>query len=104
MPHFNEDGDATWLCQRCAMVYTDKFHSTWVDRGTELAATLGCHGNVCDNCLPGNMFDRALERVCKPEWTPNFDRPISLHEHCRRESGLDGPALERYINRHYGHG
>ena len=30
---------------------------------------------------------------------------VSLTEHCRQESGgLTGPALDRYINRHYGHG
>lgn len=31
--------------------------------------------------------------------------PVSLEEHCRRESGgLTGVALTRYINRYYGHG
>jgi hypothetical protein len=49
-------------------------HSTWVE-GV---------GNVCDEHL--------------------HDPPLSLHEHCRRESGLTGPALDAYVNRHYGFG
>jgi len=31
------------------------------------------------------------------------DRPMSVFEHCRRESGLTGLALRNYVNRHYGH-
>lgn len=32
------------------------------------------------------------------------DGPMSLYEYAKLESGLEGAALTRYINRHYGHG
>jgi hypothetical protein len=81
MPHFNHAGEQEWVCQKSGHICTGP--STWVERGSELAKQLGCTGNVCPRCL-GN------------------DETLSLHEHCRRESGLTGPALDRYINRHYG--
>jgi DNA-directed RNA polymerase subunit RPC12/RpoP len=90
MPHFSPDGNDTYICQKCARIYDSVHHpSTWV-KGK---------GNVCPTCInpaprpydgPMGIFE-------------DMDKPISLHEHCRRESGLTGVALERYINRHYGH-
>ena len=32
----------------------------------------------------------------------NDNKPISVFEHCRRESGLTGIALNQYVNKHYG--
>lgn len=89
MPHFNEQGQEEWVCQRGAHVCTGR--STWVERGSDEAKTLGCHGSICDDCLAkaGYSIDEG---------------PLSIIEHCRRESGLDGTALTEYINRHYGHG
>jgi len=77
MPHFDANGNEEWVCQKGGHICTGD--STWV-KGL---------GNVCPTCMgkePGNGL-------------------LSLEEHCRIESGgLTGPALDRYINRYYGHG
>ena len=87
MPHFDERGREQWVCQKGGHVCTGD--STWVERGSLLASRLGCHGNVCAECLG----DRG-------------ERPLSLMEHCSYESGhpLGSQELRRYVNRHYGLG
>jgi hypothetical protein len=37
----------------------------------------------------------------KVKLMPEPERPMSLYEHCRRESGLTGIELEKYIRRYY---
>lgn len=49
MPHFNETGAETWVCQKGGHICTGESH--WVDRGSELSKQLGgVHGNVCHSC------------------------------------------------------
>ncbi len=78
MPHFDDSGREEWVCQKGAHVCTGP--STWVE-GV---------GNVCPRCF------------APPSNAP--EPPLSLYEHARRESGLSGLALVRYVNRHYGQG
>lgn len=84
MPHFSDEGNDTYICQKCARIFDSvKYPSEWRPdiTGKESA------GNVCPSCVA------------------KHSQPISLHEHCHRESGgLTGQALDRYVNRHYGHG
>lgn len=83
MPHFNELGHDTYICQFCGQIKDGQLDlSVWVEG----------RGNKCSTC---NFEDQSK----KP-----LEPPISLYEHCRRESGLEGQALTNYINRHYGHG
>ena len=91
MPHFSEccEGADTYICQRCGRIRCGSCQpGKWRPdiTGNSSAA------NVCMSCI---------EEVDKPAKT---DKLLSLVEHCRRESGLEGPALNRYINRYYGHG
>lgn len=44
-----------------------------------------------------------MERKFGRIQTENDEEPISLYEHCRRESGLEGRKLDEYVNRYYGH-
>lgn len=88
MPHWDDQGREEWVCQKAGHICTGK--STWVERDSELAKKLKCHGNVCDRCL---KFYQAY-----------YAPVMSVREHCKIESGLDGPALDAYINRYYGHG
>lgn len=85
MPHFDEDGNDTYLCQFCARVFSaiPKYLPVYIEG----------RGNKCPSCQKSGYDIR------KP-----IEPPISLHEHCRRESGLEGQALTDYINRYYGHG
>ncbi len=94
MPHWNAAGQEEWVCQKGGHVCTGE--STWVKRGSDRAKELGCSGNVCSKCLAGmnGLTNRAREDA----------GPLSVHEHARRESGLTGPALDRYVQRFYGHG
>lgn len=77
MPHFSEAGNDEIMCQVCGRPFDAVKEPPVWKPGT---------GNVCPTCV-------AKEAA-----------PISLHEHCRQESGLTGAALTQYINRHYGHG
>lgn len=91
MPYFTSDGDEQWVCQKAGHICTG--HSTWIERGSEQAKVLGMFGNICDACLT---------KATNP--TPFADTepaPLSLYEHCRRESGLTGIALDNYVRRHY---
>jgi len=85
MPHFSESGHDVVLCQGCgSLIDTGKTETNWRPDITGSK----CAGLVCQPCV--DKHD-AL--------------PITLYEHCRRESGgLEGQALQNYINRHYGHG
>ena len=65
-----------------------------------MANRVGAFGNVCDACLTKALRDSPRPAVNEPEQT---EPPLSLYEHCRRESGLSGKALDNYVNRHYGH-
>lgn len=77
MPHFSESGHDEVLCQGCGRI---------VDTGKETVTWVRGKGNHCPSCAPG-------------------ERPMSLHEHAKIESGgLTGAALDRYIHRYYGHG
>jgi hypothetical protein len=56
MPHFDSNGNETWVCQKGGHICTGESH--WVERGSALSAELGCHGNVCHRCF------------CKPTTPP----------------------------------
>jgi hypothetical protein len=93
MPKFtncpSHSGLDTWGCQACGKVFCSGCErSNWC---TPVPGKT-YNGNVCTRCL-----EFKLPRI--------MEAPMSLHEHCREESGgLEGQALERYINRYYGHG
>lgn len=104
MPHFSANGNDTYICQKCARILDS------VDYPSEWRPDITGHqsaGNVCPSCVrafqqEGNQHLSNLQRLSSLE--PQ-ERPMSLHEYCRQESGgLEGLALERYINRYYGHG
>jgi hypothetical protein len=88
MPHFDQYGGDEWICQVCGRVQSSRVGFGWRPDITNNTSA----GNVCPTCLK-----RYTERQAAT--------PISLAEHCRRESGgLTGTALNRYINRYYGFG
>lgn len=85
MPHFSKSGHDMVLCQVCGRdIDTGKDQPEWrVDITGNKSA-----GNVCPSCVA--MHD---------------DKPVSLYEHCKQESGLiDHSQIMAYLNRHYGHG
>lgn len=94
MPHFSAKGNDTYLCQKCARIYDSVDHpSKWEDKV----------GNVCPKC----QKKQSLTAECVAVGTDWMTKPpLSLHEHCSRESGhpLGSVALTNYINRYYGHG
>lgn len=46
MPHFDEDGKQTWLCQVCCNIYNTDIRPEWITiPGRKYA------GNVCPDCL-----------------------------------------------------
>jgi len=108
MPHFSTCRKTencryadTWICQLCGNIYCGGcVDSQWRPdlTGHESA------GNVCPACLskatppaqgPVRFQDEAIAQ--------REEGPMSLYEHCKRESGLEGAALNRYIQRYYGH-
>jgi len=103
MPHFSESGNDTYICQKCTRVFDSvKYPPVW-SFGDGVP-----RGNICPNCRRGTCMelitDDGKHAVSERRAFARDKRPISLHEHCRRESGLTGMALERYVQRHYGHG
>lgn len=97
MPHFDEYGGDEWICQICGRVHDSTVKSVWNSKATGNVTA----GNVCPRCMrafdeTGLTGDRLREYV---------RGPMSLAEHCRRESGgLTGEALRQYMNRYYGTG
>ena len=87
MPHFSNccKGADEYICQKCRKIKCSGCQpSTWRPDITGHKSA----GNVCPDCMKQQVVDS----------------PISLHEFCHAESGgLTGTALERYIQRHYGH-
>jgi hypothetical protein len=87
MPHFcsNHHPCGDYICQVCATIHCemcDGKKSYWMKIPNK-----SFRGNVCPKCV---------ERL---------EAPISLFEHCRKESGLTDPdSINRYMQRHYGHG
>jgi ribosomal protein L40E len=77
MPHFDENGNETVICQACGTTQPSAAVKWMTVPGTTRM------GNVCVRC--------------------RAPKPTSLREWCRMESGLDGAALDRYVQRHYGH-
>ena len=88
MPHFDKNGNDTVLCQLCGRVVNS---ATW---RPDLTGNKSA-GNVCSLCVANPVGGRAVRR--------ELEEPIGIYEHCRRESGLTGAALTRYVNRYYGH-
>lgn len=86
MPHFSKSGHDEVICQKCTRIVDTGKES--VDWRPDITGSQSA-GNVCGFCVIEH--ERSNEVV-------------SLYEHCRRESGLTGAALDRYINRYYGHG
>ena len=59
---------------------------------------------ACPKCGGETHFEK-VRRVEEEEIVQKVEQPISLFEHCRRESGLTNRQdIMRYLNRHYGHG
>lgn len=78
MPHFDNNGNEMVVCQACGQM-VDGRSVVWMT-----VPKTSRQGNVCGPCR-----------------TPKL---MSLREHCEIESGgLTGAALDRYINRYYGH-
>jgi hypothetical protein len=89
MPTFSASGADEYICQVCARIFASDTHPpVWMP--IERRENKSC-GNVCPDCVKRGQK--------KPE-----PGPISLYEHCRQESGLEGAELTAYINRYYGHG
>lgn len=49
MPHFDNAGNETWVCQKGGHICTGSPH--WVERDSAIGKELGCHGNVCHTCF-----------------------------------------------------
>jgi hypothetical protein len=102
MPHFDEYGGDEWICQICGKIQNSQVQSEWSLDITQNESA----GNICPRCKKVHdqtgLKGEALRKAIQGKVTPTG--PISLYEHCRRESGLEGMALQRYINRYYGHG
>jgi hypothetical protein len=82
MARFSEDGNDMYICQICGRDLDSVKHQPVWRAGT---------GNVCPSCQQTKVT--------------MGERPISLFDHCQRESGLIDPeAIRRYMSRHYGHG
>lgn len=47
MPHFDENGYGTWICQSCGRIYNDLIRSVWA---TPVPGK-GFSGNVCPTCV-----------------------------------------------------
>jgi hypothetical protein len=102
MPHFDEQGRDTWICQYCANIYSDTVKSIWI-KG---------RGNQCPTCAKTAKVQVATMpsyyegggRYRKNEHT-KVKGAMSLYEYCAKESGLSlgSRALDQYINRYYGH-
>ena len=64
MPHFNENGEGTWICQACARIYPDSVESEWIPQltGSEQAA------NVCPRCV--DKWEMVMEAagIKTPPW------------------------------------
>lgn len=100
--HMNDD----YICQICAVIKTD--HSEWRPDVTGNKSA----GNVCESCMKVHNETKLVgeelrarvgfgRRSSVRQFERRQEQPMSLHEHCRRESGLTGTALERYITRYY---
>lgn len=76
-------------CNKCGKYPITKIVDTEVD---ELAKE-----PKCDKCGGDTHFEKVRE-------IEEEHIPISLFEHCKRESGLtDTRQITQYMNRHYGH-
>lgn len=105
MPHFDENGNDTVICQLCASIVSK---AEW---RSDLTGNKSA-GNVCLPCIKKCDEEAATvagDAKSQPHGVGSRipkrqEGPIGIVEHCRRESGgLTGIALQRYINRHYGH-
>lgn len=96
MPHFSsccKNAD-TWICQVCAKIYCGGCtESVWM----EPVPGKTFNGNVCVSCR-----SRSIMSGIPGKGLPT----LSVYEHCEQESGLPlgSAALERYVQRYYGHG
>ena len=107
MPHFDEDGNDTWICQICGQIQKHNASYTWAPEITGHTSA----GATCGKCVEVHketqLIGDALRARVSRTGGLNIEReaPISLYEHCRIESGgLTGQALQNYNNRYYGHG
>ena len=108
MPHFDAHGNDTWICQKCATIKSIEPPQRRPDIH---------RGNVCGKCVAKHDAGESIPRPTRT--TIDYDQPeyelaaaeyrragsppISLHEHCREESGgLTGRRLDEYVNRYYG--
>jgi hypothetical protein len=96
MPHWDNDGDETVICQKCAKIVKGS-QVTW---RPDITGHKGA-GNVCDTCLARHA---GAGTDAKEYDEPRG--PVSLAQHCSEESGfpLGSRELTRYMNRHYGFG
>lgn len=103
----NEDGSIyVWKAHRGTVYETFGKMLTnskeWIEKhGLQYKFSVKCR--VCNKDLTDPIsIDLGIGPVCRKENKPK--PPISLYEHCRQESGgLTGVALDRYVNRYYGH-
>lgn len=58
MPHFDEDGFDTWICQICGRAFGSNVKSEW---RPDITGKPGA-GNVCPNCLGKAPLQREAEK------------------------------------------
>lgn len=101
MPHFDEFGGDSWICQICAQTQNSRAPYAWRPDITGNKSA----GAVCAACIRLHGETGFTGDLLRTAEATRHKGPISLAEHCRQESGgLTGRALDRYINRYYGHG
>jgi len=85
MPTFSKccPGADEYICQVCARIKCGRCQPPqWRPDLTGRKSA----GNICPTCREEK------------------ETPISLFDHCKKESGLSSPQeINRYMNRHYGH-
>ncbi len=95
MPYFSSccSGADEYICQKCGKIKCGKCQpSTW---RTDITGHLSA-GNVCPTCLkmyePHKVMNNCL-----------LEKPMSLYEHCKIESGLtNDQEIKTYMLRYYG--
>ena len=97
MPHFSSccPGADEYICQMCTKIFCIKCNpSSWRPDITGHKSA----GNVCPDCLKKFEPHKVMENCL-------LNKPMSLFDHCKEESGLTNVnQINQYMNRYYGHG
>lgn len=86
MPHFDENGEGTWICQVCGIIYPDSIPSEWRPdiTGHESA------GNVCPTCLGKDPVARTVEKTAVLTFGISREEAIQkrICVRCKGKAGL----------------